>query len=98
MNELLTLLFDKTEKVVAWAGMVVLVFAITSMSSCSESAINAKQQTLTMLIEKGYHPLVVNCIMEGWQNRTERLIVCMDAFDKYPGQQDAVRGELGKIE
>jgi hypothetical protein len=98
MREILELLFDKTEKVVAWAGMVVLVFAILNMSSCQRNSINVQQKTLTMLIEKGYHPLVVNCIMEGWQNRTERLIVCMDAFDKYPGQQDGVLGELGKTD
>ena len=98
MKEILTLLFDQTEKVAAWAGMVVLVVAITTLASCTENAANTKHKTLTMLIDKGYHSLVVNFIMEGWQNRTERLIVCMEAFDKYPGQKHDVQAELSKFE
>ena len=98
MKELLELLFDKTEKIVAWAGMVVVVVAISSMSSCTQNASNNQHKTLTMLIDKGYHPLVVNCIMEGWQNRTERLIVCMKAFEDHPGQKESVQGALGKFD
>jgi len=98
MNKVLEILFDEPQKVLIWAGMVVLVFAMTSMSSCAKNANNNTQKTLTMLIDKGYHPLVVNCIMEGWQNRTERLLVCIEAFDKYPGQKQDVQGELGKID
>jgi len=98
MSEILTLLFDQTEKVIAWAGMVVLVFAITSMASCVENAGNNKQKTLTMLIDKGYHPIVVNCVMEGFKNDVGKTLLCADAFRKYPGQKESVQGDLGKFE
>ena len=98
MNNVLELLFDQSEKVLAWAAMVVLAVAITSMSSCTQNADNNRHKTLTMLIDKGYHPLVVNCVMEGWQNRTERLLVCMKAFNDHPGQKASVQGELGKFD
>lgn len=96
--EILELLFNQTEKIAAWAGMVVLVVAITTMASCTQNADNNKQELLTMLIEKGYHPLVVNCVMEGWSNSDKKMFVCMEAFRKYPGQQEDVRGELTKTD
>ena len=98
MTEILQLLFDKTEKVLAWAGMVVLVFAITSMASCAETVNSNELKTLTMLIDKGYHPLVVNCVMEGWHGSDKRAFVCMKAFTDHPGQQESIQGDLGKFD
>ena len=98
MTEILQLLFDKTEKVMAWAGMVVLVFAITSMASCTENINITTQKTFTTLIDKGYHPIVVNCVMEGWTASDKKMFVCMKAFNDYPGQKESVQAEVGKFE
>jgi hypothetical protein len=51
-----------------------------------------------MLIDKGYHPIVVNCVMEGFQNDVGKTLLCADAFRKYPGQKESVQGDLGKFD
>ena len=45
MNKVLEVLFDQSEKVLAWAAMVVLAVAITSMASCTQNADNNRHKT-----------------------------------------------------
>jgi hypothetical protein len=98
MKEILTLLFDQTEKVVAWAGMVVLVFAVTSMASCTKTVNSNSHKTFITLVDKGYHPVVINCVMDGWASSDKRMFICTKAFEDHPGQKASVQGELGKFE
>lgn len=91
---MINLLFDKTEKVIAWASAITLIITISTMSSCIQESNRIDATLQNSMIERGYHPLVVKCVMEGYQNSTGQAILCSQAFEKYPGQLEAVKGEI----